>query len=177
MKADAVVQYFLQRVEPRGRELALPLKFLHRPVTGPRWNDDAAFHANVESEPYRFLGPVDSLFFVEKWRPHEDKRPDGNVVFGKEPRRRLEVGERHAFVQARQHFGVYCLQPHRNLKCRPELVAQGQTALVDEPWMALDDDGLQGSDQVGDARPVDGRDRLGVKEVAGVVELDMPRGR
>jgi hypothetical protein len=68
LQADAEVEHFLQRFEPRRREVPLPLKFLHRAVAGPRWDDHTALHAHVEGVPERLLGPIDSFFLVEKRR-------------------------------------------------------------------------------------------------------------
>ena len=69
------------------------------------------------------------------------------------------------------------LQAEGDFEPSPQQIAKPHTAIVGQARMILDDDGLEVADARGDGRMILGWDRLRVEEVAGVVELEVLRGR
>src|SRR5262245_33598501 len=68
------------------------------------------------------------------------------------------------------------LEPHRHLEPSREEVSKREARLADERRMRLDDHAPESADGLRDVAVVAARDRAGVEEAAGVVEL-YPRRR
>lgn len=174
-EGKAAIKGGFKGAERRGREVTGGGEGFHGAVPRARGNDGAAFDAGVECETHGSDRPIKALVVGHERRADEDEGAHGDFAAGQVGDGALEISEGHAFVEAGEDFGVGGFEADGDLQVALEQVAEFPSAPADQGGVGFDDHGIEVGDEVGDGGVVGGRDRVGIEEIAAVVELDVAR--
>ena len=101
--------------------------------------------------------------------------------YGQEVGCTAECVERHLLVETLEHFGMSGLQAHGDFEPTGYQISKPQTPFSirtgKKRRVRFDDHTLEPGHSLGDLFVIVRRDRRGVEEAAGVVQLDVPRRR